>query len=167
MIMSLFFIALSAAMGVGIWFLVIGIIFSTGSGDLFTVTHYDSLFFYATLLLLCIIAYLFFAKHLIEKELPLLLAICFGTTVLFFFITPWLAEAKSSVQRELSNISVSNNEKFIEKVEVMAEQEKLPYSVDVNKSRERFKEIRNINVVVLNKTTNEEIKKKMSTSYLV
>ncbi|MEK3903449.1 MULTISPECIES: hypothetical protein [unclassified Paenibacillus] len=158
--MSLFFIALSAAMGVGIWFLVIGIIFSTGSGDLFTVTHYDSLFFYATLLLLCIIAYLFFAKHLIEKELPLLLAICFGTTVLFFFITPWLAEAKSSVQRELSNISVSNNEKFIEKVEVMAEQEKLPYSVDVNKSRERFKEIRNINVVVLNKTTNEEIKKK-------
>lgn len=109
----------------------------------------------------------FFAKHLIEKELPLLLAICFGTTVLFFFITPWLAEAKSSVQRELSNISVSNNEKFIEKVEVMAEQEKLPYSVDVNKSRERFKEIRNINVVVLNKTTNEEIKKKMSTSYLV
>lgn len=45
MIMSLFFIALSAAMGVGIWFLVIGIIFSTGSGDLFTVTHYDSLFF--------------------------------------------------------------------------------------------------------------------------
>ncbi|MEK4854612.1 hypothetical protein NST04_32560 [Paenibacillus sp. FSL H7-0756] len=56
---SLFFVALSAAMGVGIWFLVIGIFFSIGGGDLFTVTHYDSLFFYATLFLLCIIAYLF------------------------------------------------------------------------------------------------------------
>lgn len=81
---SLFFVALSAAMGVGIWFLVIGIIFSIGVGDLFTVTHYDSLFFYATLLVLSIIAYLFFAKHLLEKKLPLLLLICFGTTFLFF-----------------------------------------------------------------------------------
>lgn len=42
----------------------------------------------------------------------------------------------------------------------MLEQEKLSYSVDVEKSRERFKDIRSINVVVLNKTTNEEIKKK-------
>ncbi|WP_342548988.1 hypothetical protein NST69_08375 [Paenibacillus sp. FSL P2-0089] len=157
---SLFFVALSAAMGVGIWFLVIGIIFSIGVGDLFTVTHYDSLFFYATLLVLSIIAYLFFAKHLLEKKLPLLLLICFGTTFLFFFLAPWIIESKSLVKRELSNISFSNNEKFIEKVEVMLEQKKLPYSVDVNKSRERFKEIRNINVVVLNKTTNEEIKKK-------
>ncbi|WP_341347070.1 hypothetical protein [Paenibacillus sp. FSL H3-0469] len=140
--------------------MVIGIAFSIGGGNLFTVTHYDSLFFYATLLLLCIIAYLFFAKHLLEKELPLLLLICFGTTFLFFFLAPWIIESKSLVQRELSNISISNNDKFVEKVEVMLEQEKLPYSVDVNKSRERFKEIRNINVVVVNKTTNEEIKKK-------
>lgn len=157
MIMSLFFVALSAVMGVGIWFLVIGIAFSIGGGNLFTVTHYDSLFFYATLLLLCIIAYLFFAKHLIEKELPLLLAICFGTTVLFFFITPWLAEAKSSVQRELSNISYSTHEQFMEKVEVMIDQEKLPYSVNVEKSRERFKDIRSINIIVLNKASYKDI----------
>lgn len=89
----------------------------------------------------------------------------FWDYVSLFFLAPWIIESKSLVKRELSNISFSNNEKFIEKVEVMLEQKKLPYSVDVNKSRERFKEIRNINVVVLNKTTNEEIKKKMSTSY--
>ncbi|ETT79752.1 hypothetical protein C173_01297 [Paenibacillus sp. FSL R7-277] len=155
--MSLFFVALSAAMGVGVWFLVIGIVFSIGGGDLYIVTHYDSLFFYATLLLLCIIAYLFFAKHLMEKELPLLLAICFGTTVIFFFIAPWLAEAKSSVQRELSNISYSNHEKFMEKVEVMIDQEKLPYSVNVDKSRERFKDIRSTNIIVLNKASYKDI----------
>lgn len=45
MIMSFLFIALSAALGVGMWFLVIGIVFSIGGGDLFIVTHYDSLFF--------------------------------------------------------------------------------------------------------------------------
>lgn len=43
--LSIFFVALSAAIGVVIWFLVTGIIFSIGGGDLFTVTHYDSLFF--------------------------------------------------------------------------------------------------------------------------
>lgn len=91
----------------------------------------------------------------------------FRDYVSLFFLAPWIIESKSLVQRELSNISISNNDKFVEKVEVMLEQEKLPYSVDVNKSRERFKEIRNINVVVVNKTTNEEIKKKMSTNYLV
>lgn len=157
--LSIFFVALSAAIGVVIWFLVTGIIFSIGGGDLFIVTHYDSLFFYITIFLLCIIAYLFFAKHLLEKKLPLLLVICFGTTILFFFLTPWIIESKSLVHRELSNVSFSNHEKFMKKVEVMIEQEKLPYSVNVGKSKERFKEIRNVNVVVLNKTNNEEIKK--------
>lgn len=160
MVTSLFIVALSAAMGLFLWYLVIGTIFSTGSGDLFTVTHYDSLFFHATVLLLCIISYLLFAKHLIEKKLPLLLLVCFGTTFLFFVLAPWIIESKSLVQREISKISFSNNENFIEKVEVMVEQEKLAYSVDVEKSRERFKDIRNINVAVLNKTINEEIKKK-------
>lgn len=67
MIMSFFFIALSAAIGVGMWFLVIGIVFSIGGGSLF-VTHYDSLFFYSAVLLLCIVSYLWFIKHLFEKN---------------------------------------------------------------------------------------------------
>lgn len=83
MIMSFFFIALSAAIGVGMWFLVIGIVFSIGGGSLF-VTHYDSLFFYSAVLLLCIVSYLWFIKHLFEKNLELLLLICVGTTMLFF-----------------------------------------------------------------------------------
>ncbi|AIQ70920.1 hypothetical protein [Paenibacillus graminis] len=157
--MSIFFIALSAAIGVGMWFLVIGIIFSIGGGDLFKVTHYDSLFFNITIFLLCIVIYLFFARHLLEKKMQLLLLICVATTILFFFLTPWLIESKSSLNQKLSNISFSNHEKFMEKVDVLIEQEHLPYRVNIDKSRERFKEIRNVNVVVLNKTTNEEIKK--------
>lgn len=66
MIMSFFFITLSAEIGVGMWFLVIGIVFSIGGGSLF-VTHYDSLFFYSAVLLLCIVSYLWFIKHLFEK----------------------------------------------------------------------------------------------------
>ncbi|AIQ22988.1 hypothetical protein ACFWMP_05630 [Paenibacillus sp. NPDC058367] len=91
MIMSFLFIALSAALGVGMWFLVIGIVFSIGGGDLFIVTHYDSLFFYIAVFLLCIVSYLLFIKHLLEKDLQLLLHICVGTTMLFFFLTPWLS----------------------------------------------------------------------------
>lgn len=64
-------------------FLVIGIVFSIGGGSLF-VTHYDSLFFYSAVLLLCIVSYLWFIKHLFEKKLELLLLICVGTTMLFF-----------------------------------------------------------------------------------
>ncbi|MDH6426232.1 glucose dehydrogenase [Paenibacillus sp. PastH-3] len=70
-------------------FLVIGIVFSIGGGSLF-VTHYDSLFFYSAVLLLCIVSYLWFIKHLFEKKLELLLLICVGTTMLFFFLTGWL-----------------------------------------------------------------------------
>lgn len=88
--MSFFFIALSAALGVGMWFLVIGIVFSIGGGDIFTVTHYDSLFFYIIVFLLCIVSYLWFIKHLFEKNLELLLLICVGTTILFFFLAPWI-----------------------------------------------------------------------------
>jgi hypothetical protein len=91
MIMSFLFIALSAALGVGMWFLVIGIVFSIGGGDLFIVTHYDSLFFYIAVFLLCIVSYLLFITHLLEKDLQLLLHICVGTTMLFFFLTPWLS----------------------------------------------------------------------------
>lgn len=102
----------------------------------------------------------FFCKTPIRKRITTFTSYLFRDYVSLFFLAPWIIESKSLVQRELSNISISNNDKFVEKVEVMLEQEKLPYSVDVNKSRERFKEIRNINVVVVNKTTNEEIKKK-------
>ncbi|KUP21162.1 hypothetical protein AWJ19_07795 [Paenibacillus sp. DMB5] len=90
MIMSLLFIVLSAAMGVGVWHLVTGIAFSTGTGDLFTVTRYDALFFYIALLLLCIVVCIMFARHLIEERLGLLLLICAGTALLSFFLTPWL-----------------------------------------------------------------------------
>ncbi|MNO50868.1 hypothetical protein D3C76_412550 [compost metagenome] len=90
MIMSFLFIALSAGIGIGMWFLVIGIIFSIGGGDLFTVTQYDSLFFYSAVLLLCIVIYLWFIKHLLEENLQLLLFICMGTTMLFFFLPYFL-----------------------------------------------------------------------------
>lgn len=45
MIMSFLFIALSAGIGIGMWFLVIGIVLSIGGGDIFTAPQYDSLFF--------------------------------------------------------------------------------------------------------------------------
>ncbi|MEK5235550.1 hypothetical protein NST99_07610 [Paenibacillus sp. FSL L8-0470] len=96
--MSFMFIALSAAVGVGMWFLVIGIIFSIGGGSLFTVTHYDSLLFNTILFLLCIVVYLFFAHHLLQKKLQLLLLICFATTFLSFFLTPWLMDLTSSLK---------------------------------------------------------------------
>lgn len=156
---SLFFIFLSAAIGVAMWFLIIGIVFSIGGGDIFIVTHYDSLFFYIIVFLLCIGSYLLFAKHLLKKNLQLLLLICFSTTILSFFLTPWLIELKSSIQQEFSNISTSEHEKFMIKVEDLIEQTNLAYRVDIDKSRERFKENRNINVVALDKTTNGEIMK--------
>lgn len=157
--MSLFFIFLSAAIGVAMWFLIIGIVFSIGGGDIFTVTHYDSLFFYITVFLLCIGSCLLFAKHLLKKNLQLLLLICFGTTILSFFLTPWLIELKSSIQQEFSSISTSEHEEFMIKVEDLIEQTYLAYRVNIDKSRESFKEIRNINVIALDKTTNEEIMK--------
>lgn len=162
MIISFLFIFLSAAMGVAMWFLIIGIVFSIGGGNLFIVTHYDSLFFYITVFLLCVGSYLLFASHLLKKNLQLLLLICFGTTFIFFFLTPWLVDIKSSIQREFSSISTSEHEKFMIKVENLIEQDKLPYRVNINISRERFKEmkhIRRINVIALNRTTNEEIMK--------
>lgn len=85
MIMSFLFIALSAGIGIGMWFLVIGIVLSIGGGDIFTAPQYDSLFFYSAVLLLCIVSYLWFIKHLLDKNLQLLLFICMGTTMLFFF----------------------------------------------------------------------------------
>lgn len=39
----------------------------------------------------------------------------------------------------------------------MLEQKKLPYSVDVEKSRVRFKEIRSINIIVLKKASYQDI----------
>jgi hypothetical protein len=64
--------------------LAFGIVFSIGGGNLFIVTQYDSLFFYSAVLLLCIVSYLWFIKHLLEENLQLLLFICMGTTMLFF-----------------------------------------------------------------------------------
>lgn len=87
MIISLIFVALSGLMGMGMYFLVIGIVFSTGGGELFrAATDYNQLSFYIVLLLVCLVICFFFAKHLLEKNLQLLLLICFSTTVLFFFL---------------------------------------------------------------------------------
>ncbi|WP_042201128.1 hypothetical protein [Paenibacillus camerounensis] len=90
MIMSLLFIVLSGAMGAGIWYLIIGIAFSVGTGNVFTVTRYDALVFYIALLLLCIIVCILFAWHLLEEKLGLLLLVCTGTALLTFFLTAWL-----------------------------------------------------------------------------
>lgn len=89
MIISLIFVALSAVMGVGMYFLVISILLSIGGGDLFT-TSYDQLSFYIVIFILCLVICFFFVKHLIEKNLQLLLLVCFSTTVLFFFLAHWL-----------------------------------------------------------------------------
>lgn len=88
MIMSFFFITLSAEIGVGMWFLVIGIVFSIGGGSLF-VTHYDSLFFYSAVLLLCIVSYLWFIKHLFEKNWNYY-SLSVWVPQCSFFLTGWL-----------------------------------------------------------------------------
>lgn len=90
MIMSFLFIALSAALGVGMWFLVIGIVFSIGGGDLFIVTHYDSLFF----ILLFFVVYRelsFVYKTSIREGLTALAPYLCGYNYALLFLTPWLS----------------------------------------------------------------------------
>lgn len=56
MIISLIFVALSGLMGVGMYFLVIGIVFSAGGGGLlWTATDYNQLSFYIVLLVVCLV----------------------------------------------------------------------------------------------------------------
>ncbi|WNS46402.1 hypothetical protein [Paenibacillus sp. MMS20-IR301] len=90
MIISLIFVALSGVMGAGMYFLVIGIVFSIGGGDLPVATDYNQLSFYLVLLLACLVICFFFAKHLIERNLHLLLLVCFSALVLFFILAHWL-----------------------------------------------------------------------------
>ncbi|MBT2291686.1 hypothetical protein J7E73_21655 [Paenibacillus albidus] len=92
MLISIILLIASAALGIWIRHLVVGVVLSLFGGGWFSEAHYDYdiAVFNAVILLFIALFYFLFAKHLIEEKKEPLLTLCFSISVIFFFTAHWL-----------------------------------------------------------------------------